>query len=376
MSKVVHQEPIAEIWLEDKTIKEFLDAQLNKNTKATYTTYMKRLLEFTEYKESGAEILKQHKQWERRIFVYYNWLKDKTYSQNYCESCTGCLRGFFSHFRKPLNLTPKERIKLSMRNRTTEDYYFDNTDLFKCYLSGTLKGKYALAVGKSIGLRSEDFGKLTYGRFRALKLDSEPPIFLGAIPTSKEGVKAYCFLDADAVQAVRDILEANKDKLDSDKVWSGNDDYLSGILRRMAKRAKIDSHGAKIHFHCLRKFLCDRLSSHMGESKWKQIVGKKISESAYISPNLLRDDFMRAMPNLNILNGNGETKKKLTTLENEVVQLKAENSKLREQKEEDKRTIETLQTKQNSMNKSIGELNDFRDIVEKKLNIKQKVSID
>jgi len=33
----------------------------------------------------------------------------------------------------------------------------------------------------------------------------------------------------------------------------------------------------------------------MSESKWKQIVGKKTSESAYVSPDSLREDYERAM---------------------------------------------------------------------------------
>jgi integrase len=33
----------------------------------------------------------------------------------------------------------------------------------------------------------------------------------------------------------------------------------------------------------------------MSESKWKQVVGKKISEAAYISPDELRKDYERAM---------------------------------------------------------------------------------
>ena len=33
----------------------------------------------------------------------------------------------------------------------------------------------------------------------------------------------------------------------------------------------------------------------MSESKWKQIVGKTISESAYVSPDSLREDYKRVM---------------------------------------------------------------------------------
>jgi hypothetical protein len=70
---------------------------------------------------------------------------------------------------------------------------------------------------------------------------------------------------------------------------------LSRVLRRLAIRAGVNPGTKTIRFHCLRKFLCDHLSSFMSESKWKQIVGKKISEGAYVSPDTLRTDYARAM---------------------------------------------------------------------------------
>ena len=79
-------------------------------------------------------------------------------------------------------------------------------------------------------------------------------------------------------------------------------------------------HGQRIRFHCMRKYLCDRLSSLMSESKWKQIIGKKIGESASISPNSLREDYNRAMPTIAISDGSAvkeqldETKTSVETM--------------------------------------------------------------
>lgn len=70
---------------------------------------------------------------------------------------------------------------------------------------------------------------------------------------------------------------------------------LSQTLKRLTKRAGIETGNRRVRFHCLRKFLCDNLSRFMSESKWKQIVGKKIDEKAYISPESLREDYKRAM---------------------------------------------------------------------------------
>jgi hypothetical protein len=95
------------------------------------------------------------------------------------------------------------------------------------------------------------------------------------------------------------------------------DAELSYILQSLARKAKIEHGSKRIRFHCLRKYLSDRLSSAMSESKWKQIVGKKISEGAYISADSLREDYAKAMPTIAISsNGNGrvsELEKKIDT---------------------------------------------------------------
>ena len=61
------------------------------------------------------------------------------------------------------------------------------------------------------------------------------------------------------------------------------DEELSTILQSLGNKAKIQNGPQRIRFHCLRKYLSDRLSSVMSESKWKQIEGKKINEGAYIN---------------------------------------------------------------------------------------------
>jgi predicted nucleic acid-binding Zn-ribbon protein len=77
-------------------------------------------------------------------------------------------------------------------------------------------------------------------------------------------------------------------------------------------------HGKRVRFHCLRKFLIDRLSAYAGESQWKQIVGKSIDEGAYVSQDQLKGVFQRAMKDL-LINGNGVKAKKLIELENALV---------------------------------------------------------
>jgi hypothetical protein len=83
------------------------------------------------------------------------------------------------------------------------------------------------------------------------------PIYLGKIPTSKEAIYAYSFLDNGAVSAIKDLLEQSKARSDSERVWTADDRNLSRTLRRLARKAKVDFTGNKLRFHCLRKFCFD-----------------------------------------------------------------------------------------------------------------------
>jgi len=131
---------------------------------------------------------------------------------------------------------------------------------------------------------------------------------------------------------------------DSERVLKIRKKELSVILRRLAKKAGIETGNAKIRFHCLRKFLINQLSRYMSESKWKQIVGKKIEESAYVSPNTLREDFKRAMKS--IVFQNHEKVQQISRLQEMVAKLVAENEEL-------KKIIARLQQAQEDTSKRI-----------------------
>lgn len=312
---------------EDTVISEFLNFQ-KKSTRNTYSSYFRRLKEFTT--EIGTQILANHKQYEKKIFAFQKWLLEKGYSEAYVQSACGCIRGFFAYYRKPLNLTNQERRRLGERRRKTEDYFFDKEDIAKMAMHSDLKSRYILLVGKSVGLRASDFVNFKYGMFRGVKLDNDAPVFIGKIGTQKERIPAFPFLDSDAIPIVKEILETNKDAKDSDYILMTKSkkkhntyqriqgETLSVILQSLARKAKIQHGSKRIRFHCLRKYLCDRLSAHMSESKWKQVVGKKIDESAYVSDAELQEAWTRAMPSITISNGNGKVKKDLEATKQSV----------------------------------------------------------
>jgi hypothetical protein len=141
--------------------------------------------------------------------------------------------------------------------------------------------------------------------------------------TEKEGVIAYPFVDSDALPVVKAIIEGTRDKSDNERIITVQEEELTTMMQQLAARANINLGGKHLRFHCLRKYLIDRLSSMMSESKWKQIVGKAISEGAYVSSLELRESYTKVMKLTTcITNGNG----KVSRLDQDVQELKKQLS--------------------------------------------------
>lgn len=250
-----------------------------------------------------------------------------------------------------------ESKKLTEKNRSTQDFLFDKDDLAKMALVGNLKERYVLLVGKSIGLRASDFLSLTFGCYRSLKLESDAPIALGEIATQKESIRAFPFLDSDAIPIVKAWLDSHKEAKDSDRILDDTEDNLSVILQTLAGKAGMEvingaSHGKRIRFHCMRKFLIDRLSAYASESQWKQIVGKSIEEGAYVSQDQLRGVFTRAMKDL-LINGNGIKAKKLIELENALLDSQRKISALETTNQVLRQRLDEMENTQKTMQKTI-----------------------
>ena len=312
--------------LGDKAVDEFLNAQTQQGTFKSYKTVLKQYLEYSQ--KTGQQLLDIKRndkdfQVENSMLTYRKHILSKGKSENYAVGSVMTIRGFYSYYRLPLMFRRNDSRKLTEKSRTTTDYLFDKEDLAKMSLAGDLKERYVLLVGKSVGLRAGDFVKLTFGQFRSLKLDGEAPIAFGEIGTGKEKVKAYPFLDSDAVPIVKAWLESHKDAKDTELMAVNSESNLTIILQTLCQKAGMEIengsiHGKRVRFHCLRKFLIDRLSAYAGESQWKQVVGKAIGEGAYVSQDQLRGVYARAMKDL-VINGNGLKVKKLVELENALV---------------------------------------------------------
>jgi integrase len=318
----------------DETCIDFLTSH-NTGTKHTYKSLLKLFLNFTGM--TGQQILDSKRldknfEWENKIIKFKQWMKTQKnrdgnyYSDNAVNTAVHATRSFFDYYRLPLEFNHNEARKLSGKaQRVTRDYVLSNPDISKMAFVGDLREKYIVLLGKSLGLRASDFVRLTYGTFRSINLDQEPPISLGEIQTIKEKITAHPFIDADASPIVKQILDSNRNKPNDERIITVKEAELSSIIQALAKKANINLGDKHLRFHCFRKYLIDRLSaSNSSESKWKQIVGKAVSEEAYVSTFELRECYLQTMK-LTTLNTNGNGK--VSKLSEQITELVNENSK-------------------------------------------------
>ena len=286
----------------DKATEDWLNSQQKSETKRHYAACWAKFLDFAGM--TGDEILADRKldtehRWEKKVIAFKDWLIKEKKAATYTATLAAmAARSFFSYHYSTLQYRTAERRKLRERSRKVYDYQFTREDLKKMYDVGDLTERYVVTAGKSFGLRAGDFLRLTRGDLEPY-LNRELPISIGEIATEKESVKAYPFIDSDALPVVKLVIErmTREGRTEpTDRILDYKKErQLSRILQRLVKKAGIVTGNKQVRFHCLRKYLADRLSSVMSESKWKQVVGKMIDEKAYISPDSLRDDYRRAM---------------------------------------------------------------------------------
>jgi len=285
----------------DKVVEEWLSSQKEVTQKA-YRLHWTRFVEFT--KMEGEQVLTSRREdknflWEKKALAFKAWLLNtKKLAPYTATAATQGIRSFFAYHHLKLEFRKTESRTVGQRTRKTEDYKFSLDDIRKMFDVADLEEKYVVTAGKSFGLRAGDFLRLTRGDLEPY-IDRDPPISIGEYNTQKEGVNAFPFIDTDAQPVIKLVLERmtrdGRTGQNAKMVEFADEIQLTRVLKRVVKFAGINTGGKQVRFHCMRKFLIDHLSSFMSESKWKQIVGKQISEGAYVSADSLAKDYGRAM---------------------------------------------------------------------------------
>jgi hypothetical protein len=309
----------------DALFQAFLDSK-KKSTAETYRSSFALWVNFTKMNGQASLDFKKKDtdaKTEKLVMAFQKHLLKIGKSENTAKTLCGAIRGFYTDNRLGLQFTKSEAKNLSEANRNTTDYLFTKEDLAKMCEVANLEESYIVKVGKSLGIRASDMISLSYSTFRGIHLDGEAPIALGEIVTQKEKVKAFPFLDSDAVKVVKLMLEANPTAKDSERVLKLSEQSLSIALQRLVRKAHIETGSKIVRFHNLRRYLFDKLSCVMSDEKAKQIIGKSVPESAYLSTESLRECYLRAMPSI-VLNGNGKALVKVEQLEQALAQSESE----------------------------------------------------
>jgi len=363
----------------EKSVEDWLNQGFAASTKRLYRMGLKIFLDYLNEAEGGgwtveklvserlADLEGRHFKFEQRVVDYYKWLESyttksakipyerkdartgktqkavfrmkggRTLSDNARQAFIHAVRSFFAYHRLDLKLTKQQKRLLGKNARLVEhDYLFSIKDIEEMAKVGNPQERYILLAGKDVGLRAIDFLSLKQGHFaRAIKQreSEEPPIFLGKIYTQKEGVYAHPFLTDDGLEAARVWLQILRSKgayNDDMPMLSIQEKELTENLKRLALKAAIQTHGERVRFHCLRKFLIDRISIKMSESKWKQIVGKQIDQGAYVSPLELREAYASVMDRIEIPKPSPLNHNQLEKLWQEVEMLKTELQKYKD----------------------------------------------
>ena len=225
-------------------------------------------------------------------------------SDNTTKTLNGVIRGYLRHIGATLRFNRRQKLHLTkVEKKVRLDFPFNIRVKEKLISVSSPTEEYLVCCGVSFGLRIGDFLSLTRGQLEPL-IDQDTPIPIGKIQTEKEGEPAYPFISGDAKQAIVRRLK-EMDGLgktdDSESMIDLNEQQVNETLQKLFEKAKINVGDYSVHFHILRIFLTDNLSSVSSGDKWKRIVGKA-SQSPYIK-NDATEAYTRVMP---LIDANGD----------------------------------------------------------------------
>ena len=340
--------------------------------------------------------------WGSHLVDFHRWVKKQpktrgtgTLSDNSARQISGAIRGYMVHVGLPLSLTQAQKDELTKVERMVyTDYVLDLKTKEDLLRKAEPTEEYIVSAGISFGLRISDFVKITRGMLEPL-IDKEPPIQLPKIQTKKVGEAAFPIIDSDAQQAIKRLL-AQMDyegRTDPDDFMielvdrrKSPENAVNTILQNLAEKAGLDLGNYRLRFHCLRKFLTDKLAGVCSQDKWKWFVGKRTDgASPYVSSEG-REAYKLVMRftqvNGNRVRGtidNRLLEKQLELRDNEISLLKNElvalKQDLENEKEERRKEIEeateTISNLQTQVQPALDALIDYKYIMNE-LKKKQK----
>jgi integrase len=302
-----------EVWLMKLSVKEFLNTVQNPNTRKGYRQGIKKFCEY--YGKTAEEILNQRKddltqrtgenlieyknraaRFSKEIEKFHSHLLDNGFSTNSARNFTIGIRQLFRFYQMPVQIRAGSKVTKTVK--TSKSFPLRIEHVRKMFAIADIRERVILSMATDLGLRIGDFIKIKKDDLPPL--DQEIPIPFGTM-TGKEEVVAHGFLSQETVDLLKAYIptltkKGNPYLFPSNGKSHISDEWLSKLLKRLAKKAKIPMNKKSLTFHCFRKMLLSAsIDSGIGLTAGKKLVGKAIAQSddTYLTTINLRNKFIQ-----------------------------------------------------------------------------------
>jgi len=245
------------------------------------------LEEYTKARESVNTLKDWQRDTKRKIMEFYSLLKTK-YKINYARQIPNGILAFYSAHAETIKDATTE---FDAAQIPEDEYVFTQDTLRQMFFYGDTEEKTMLALAVSLGYAASDFLAVEAQKMKNLVAEAKDKHldfiqFIGK-SRAKTSVQPRSHLTPEAIDSLNDylqVLETKQGKLPK-YLWSSNgdethitDEGLNKKLKRLVEKANVKTYGKRVKFHCIRKFVYQRLQAKNKDIA-KVVTAKKVSAS-------------------------------------------------------------------------------------------------
>jgi site-specific recombinase XerD len=351
--------------ISDKLEKWF--EEMHGSTLYVYKTAIKKFFEETGLQPVDMEKL-EPLEIKHILLKWYNET-EKKYSRNTRLTVVTAVRSFCSsdYINKPLRF---KRKQIGKRERDKKSHIWQTNELKQMFTVADTFEKAILATALSCGYEVSSFCSLPRQQIKNMieqaKANDQKYIFWQDDRDKTEEPRLLV-LNPLAIEWLTKYLETNQDK--SEKLLMITEKRANRILAKLAKDANIQLTG-RVRFHRLRVFTETMLSKTdiFNSYEISYILGHVIEgvNGHYLLElkNNIEEKYPRAYENTSYLNimgngNNGETKRRVSELEEQVRQLTEVNKALKEENEQLKQSVSSVDAKNTTLEQRLTAIEEY-----------------
>jgi len=368
------------VWLMKLSVKEFLDTIQNPSTRKGYRQGIKKFREY--YGKTVKEILNQRKddltqipgenlieyknravRFSKEIEKFHGHMLDNGFATNSARNFTIGIRQLFRFYQMPVQIRAGSKVTKTVK--TSKSFPIRIEHVRRMFDIADNRERVILSMATDLGLRVGDF--IAIKKDEIPHLDQETPIPFD-IMTEKEEVVAEGFLSQETVDILKVYIptltkKGNPYLFPSNGKSHISDEWLNKLLKRLAKKAKIQMNKKSLTFHCFRKMLLSAsIDSGIGLTAGKKLVGKAIprSDDTYLTTVNLKKKFIPLKK--------FQTIKQKPKVETETIEsLKKAISKLQEDLTIQTTITRTISEENRNMKQELKELDEAMEVFKDKM---------